>query len=125
MKTLLELIAQAKSQICECNRQSIQEAIGCCALIIDVREPDEFSQAAIETAINIPRGILEFTILQHPEVINRLDPKDPGCTPIFLYCKSGGRSALAAQSLKMMGFNNVSSLSCGFDGWCTNVREAI
>lgn len=78
-------------------------------LIIDVREAEELqSGGKVENAINIPRGLLEFKL--RPS--ENLD-KD---TPILVYCAAGLRAALAGQTLKELGFNNVKNLG-GFDDW--------
>ncbi|HWF02727.1 MAG TPA: rhodanese-like domain-containing protein [Candidatus Angelobacter sp.] len=76
--------------------------------LIDVREPDEVSQGAIAGAEPLPRGVLEYKI----DTITT--DKDQ---PIVCYCGGGGRSALAAQSLKKMGYKNVMSLAGGYKGW--------
>jgi rhodanese-related sulfurtransferase len=76
--------------------------------LIDVREPDEVAQGAIAGAKTLPRGQLEHKI----DTITT--DKDQ---PIVCYCGGGGRSALAAQTLKRMGFKNVISLAGGYRGW--------
>jgi rhodanese-related sulfurtransferase len=76
--------------------------------LIDVREPDEVAAGAIEGAKPLPRGMLEYKI----DTITT-DKNEP----IVCYCGGGGRSALAAQSLKKMGYKNVMSLAGGYKGW--------
>jgi rhodanese-related sulfurtransferase len=76
--------------------------------LIDVREPDEVSAGAIAGSKPLPRGQLEYKIDSITADKNQ---------PIVCYCGGGGRSALAAQSLKKMGFKNVMSLSGGYKGW--------
>jgi adenylyltransferase/sulfurtransferase len=76
--------------------------------LIDVREPDEVAQGAIAGSVALPRGQLEYKI----DAITT-DTEQP----IVCYCGGGGRSALAAQSLKKMGFKNVMSLAGGYKGW--------
>jgi len=76
--------------------------------LIDVREPDEVAEGAISGAKPLPRGQLEYKI----DAITT-DKEQP----IVCYCGGGGRSALAAQSLKKMGFKNVMSLAGGYKGW--------
>lgn len=79
-------------------------------VLIDVREPAEFATGHLPGAINIPRGVLEFQIESHPALAG--PPR-----PIVLYCRSGGRAALAALSLSMLGFDDVRSLTGGIMGW--------
>jgi rhodanese-related sulfurtransferase len=77
-------------------------------IVIDVREREDHAKGAIPGAVNIPRGILEHSIDQ---VTTDKDKK------LVLYCGGGSRSALAAASLKKMGFKNVISLAGGYRGW--------
>ena len=76
--------------------------------LIDVREPDEVAEDAITGSKPLPRGQLEYKI----DTITTDKSQ-----PIVCYCGGGGRSALAAQSLKKMGFKNVMSLAGGYKGW--------
>ena len=76
--------------------------------VIDVREKDDQQKGMIPGAVGIPRGVLEL----HIDQVTTDKEK-----PIVLYCGGGSRSALAAQSLKKMGFRNVMSLIGGFKGW--------
>jgi rhodanese-related sulfurtransferase len=115
-KTLQQLVSESKNEIIEVDvnkvREVSQERLH---LIVDVREPGEFAQGYIEGAINVPRGVLEF----------RADPSYPGGIPslydksaeIFLYCRSGARSALAAKSLTTLGYKAVASMAGGFIAW--------
>lgn len=114
--TVAALIAEAKTEIEECDLLTVKEAIqNNSHLIIDVREPEEFSLGHIGNAINIPRGVLEFrTDTNYPGAIKSLSDKT---AKIVLYCRSGGRSALAAQSLSKMGYQSVVSMAGGFMAW--------
>jgi rhodanese-related sulfurtransferase len=76
--------------------------------LLDVREPDEVAQGAIAGSVALPRGQIEHKI----DTITT-DKEQP----IVCYCGGGGRSALAAQTLKRMGFKNVLSLAGGYRGW--------
>ena len=110
------MITRAKSEIEECDLSTMRDAIqNESNLIIDVREPEEFALGHIESAVNIPRGVLEFrTDADYPEAIESLFDKTAN---IILYCRSGGRSALAAQSLAKMGYKTVVSMTGGFIAW--------
>ena len=89
--------------------------------LVDVREPDEFSAGHIHGAVNYPRGVLEMRIHQHPSVGSNCDSmvalEQLAATPVYLICRSGARSALAADSLKNMGFTQVISVAGGFQAW--------
>ncbi|WP_444998300.1 rhodanese-like domain-containing protein [Aliikangiella sp. IMCC44359] len=117
MLTPIQLVNDAKASISECDNQTISDAIENKKLLIDVREPSEYANGFITNAINIPRGLIEFSIFDHPQIKPKLKPNDISSTPIYLYCKSGGRSALAAQSLQSLGFKNVYSLKGGIQSW--------
>ena len=81
--------------------------------LIDIRDGAELQKlGAIENSFHIPRGLLEFSI--HPESAyvqnNQMDLNKE----TVLFCAAGGRSALAAKTLKEMGFKNVSHVEGGF-----------
>lgn len=75
-------------------------------IIIDVRELHEYNDGHLAGAVHISRGLLEFEVDRHPMLCDRQQP-------ILLYCQSGGRSALAAKTLRLMGFENVFILRGG------------
>lgn len=91
------------------------------ALLIDVREPGEFGQGHIDSAVSMPRGVLEMKIHQHPAVQNYDSPQEAlqalADYDIYLICQAGGRSALATESLQRMGFENVYSVNGGMNAW--------
>lgn len=116
MLSPLDLVKKAKSEINECNNDQLCQAIDNKSLLIDVREPNEHAQGYIAHAINVPRGLIEFAIFDHPRLKPKIQENQEN-TPIYLYCKSGGRSALAAQSLQNLGFNKVYSLAGGIQAW--------
>ena len=76
-------------------------------VIIDVRENDEFAEGHISGARNVSRGVLERKIRN---VVSAL-------SAILLYCSCGNRSALAADNLQKMGYQNVYSLKGGLSAW--------
>ena len=85
------------------------------SVFIDIRDIRELErEGMIPNALHAPRGMLEFWV----------DPDSPYYKPIFgegkklvLYCASAWRSALAAQTLQMMGVPNVCHLEGGFSAW--------
>jgi rhodanese-related sulfurtransferase len=105
----LDLVAEAKSKITEIDLAAAQTAMPH-ALLLDVREPAEFDAGRLPGAINIPRGVLEFRIGDHPQMSHR-------DSDILIYCKTSGRAALAALNLQRMGYINVRSIQGGFDAW--------
>ena len=85
-------------------------------LIVDVREPYEFEAMRIKNSMLVPRGILESAAEwdfeeTEPELVRARDRE------VVVVCRSGNRSLLAANSLQVLGFNNVTSLATGLKGW--------
>lgn len=85
-------------------------------LVLDIREPHEFSRARISHSLNIPRGVLEAACDRgyeetEPILVNARQ------RPILVVCRSGNRSVLAADTMQQMGFQNVHSLKTGLKGW--------
>lgn len=88
------------------------------AVIIDIREKDEFSFGWIEGALNIPRGILETNLQKIPQVASAENPLVALFDyKIYLYCRSGARSVLSAESLQRLGYQNVYSMAGGIVAW--------
>lgn len=81
------------------------------AVIVDVRTPQEYAQGHIGGGINIPLGEIS-TFPQHVE-----DKK----TPVYVYCRSGARSASAAQALREMGYTHVTNAG-GIMSWKGSVE---
>lgn len=117
--TLTNLLKNVKQQIKEVTVTESEALISKGDLcLIDVREESEFANGIIQNAILIPRGMLEFKIESLDAISNKSDA-------ILLYCRSGNRSALAADSLQKLGYTNVSSMIGGYQAWqeefsCTN-----
>ena len=124
MKTSQQLVAEAKAAIKEVSIQDLADAMHKDAelVLVDVREPAEYSQQHIVGSVNYPRGVLEMNIHNHPKVAAA------GCEPqvalqqlaneaVYLICRSGARSALAAESLQRMGFAKVYSVAGGMQAW--------
>jgi rhodanese-related sulfurtransferase len=76
------------------------------AVLLDVREPQEFADGHVPGARNLPQA----------ELANRLSevPRD---RPLYLICQGGFRSLRAAQFLSQMGFKDVASVTGGTEGW--------
>ena len=88
------------------------------ALVIDIRECAERDVGYIVNSINIPRGVLEMKIDGHKDIASRFATLDELVEqPIYLVCRSGARSVLAALSLQQMGFKSVYSVLGGSMAW--------
>ena len=116
-KSFMDLIHEAKTRIKEIDVPAAAGAIASGSVsIVDVREPDEFRQGHLEGAFNIPRGVAEMGI---PQMIP--DPR----TRIICYCAGGNRSALVADNLKMMGYENIESMIGGFQAWARSGGKVV
>src|SRR6266508_4922605 len=78
------------------------------AVIVDVREKDEWDEEHIPNVTHLCRGTIELDIEEKVSDPNML---------IICHCGGGGRSALAAESLQRMGYKNVRSMAGGFKAW--------
>jgi len=108
--TAMDLVAAAKQQVKEVDPGSARAMLGQ-ALVLDVREPEEYAAGCLPGAVNIPRGVLEFRIDGHPVFQGRKDAE------ILVYCQTGGRSALATETLQKLGYGKPVSLAGGFNAW--------
>ena len=86
------------------------------AKLIDVREDNEWFTAHAAGAIHLGKGIIERDI----EVT--VPDKD---TEIILYCGGGYRSALAADALQEMGYENVYSMAGGWKAWQQSGSDVV
>ena len=85
--------------------------------LIDIRTESEYENGFIPGAFLVQRGVLESRMEKDAvwEAFNYKKPQKDDT--IILYCRSGSRSALAAQTLKMLAYTNVISLEGGWSGW--------
>lgn len=108
MASSRDLLSAAKSQIREVDTKQAEELIADGAMVLDVREADEYEQGALPGALHIPRGFLEF------QVEGRVIDHE---LPMVVYCAGGARSALAAKTLTDLGYSDVVSMVGGFNKW--------
>ncbi len=107
MTTFKEMIRRVRSEIREISPAEARERAGK-AVLVDVREADEWAQGHVPGAVFVPRGFLEL----------RIEEKVPDRSQeVVLYCAGGTRSALAARALQDLGYERVSSMSGGFGKW--------
>lgn len=121
-----QLVSQIRNEIQQCDCNVLHQGLEKGAIVIDIREEAEVILGMVPGAVHIPRGVLEMEITSHHKV---KDTKDPLTTlsnsQIYLYCRSGARSALAAKSLNEMGLDEVWSLSGGFNEWQAQARPIV
>ena len=109
-KSYQEMVAEAKSETEQMDIEAVRGSLdsGESVTVVDVREPDEWDEGHIPGAKPIPRGILEY------KAAEELPDKD---AHIVVHCAVGGRGALAAKSLKDMGYTNVANMDGGVNAW--------
>ena len=110
MKTAHDLVTEAKAATHEISVHDAAQAIREADVLLDVREADEFAAGHLPGAMHASRGLLEFKLSSNPDLSNRE-------LRVVLYCKTSGRAALAAQSMREMGYRHVSSIAGGYDAW--------
>ena len=109
MPTFREMLADAKAAVREVDPAEAEEELGRDkAVVLDVREPDEYEQGALPGAVHIPRGTLETA------VEGRIPDKS---SHVVIYCAGGIRSAFAAKTLQELGYSDVASVIGGFNRW--------
>jgi phage shock protein E len=105
------LVAEAKKNITEISPQDAGAKLKSGeAVIVDVREKDEWDEEHIPGAIHVSRGTIELDIEEKVP--------DPNAM-IICHCGGGGGSALAAETLQKMGYKNVRSMAGGLKAWKT------
>jgi len=110
IKTKQEIGAEAKSKAPHISSQQLSDYLSGdeSFTLLDVRTEAEYQAGHIKGAQWFARGRLEYYI---QDLI-----KDPD-TKIILYCRTGGRSALATLTLQDMGYTDVVDLNGGFKEW--------
>ena len=104
-----KLVTEAKKNISEISPQDAATKLETGdAVIIDVREKDEWDEEHIPGAVHMSRGTIELDVEEKVPDTNAM---------IICHCGGGGRSALAAESLQKMGYENVRSMAGGFKAW--------
>lgn len=103
-----QLTADAKNRIREVSPAQANEEQSQGAVLVDVRESEEFAQGHAKGAIHLSKGLVEL----------RIEEAVPDTsTPIVCYCGGGSRSALVADNLQKMGYTNVASMAGGIKAW--------
>jgi rhodanese-related sulfurtransferase len=115
-KTTAHLIAEAKARVETLSVAAVAAELGDGdVLLVDLREAEErAAHGGIPGAIHAPRGMIEFSA--DPTCAYFRPEFDPGRRTI-LYCASGGRSALAADMLRVLGYTRVAHLEGGLKSW--------
>src|ERR1700754_3906762 len=104
-----EVLRQIKSRIPEVDPADVRAQLGNGAVVVDVREPEEWGTGHIPGAKHVPKSYLE----------SRIEGAAPDRSQhLVLYCQSGNRSAWAARTLlDDLGYEHVESMTGGFTLW--------
>ncbi|WP_164017335.1 molybdopterin-synthase adenylyltransferase MoeB [Pyxidicoccus trucidator] len=107
--TFQELLAGVKQEIREVSVDEVKRLLDARAPVklVDVREADEYAGGRLPGALHIPRGYLEL----------RIEDRARRDEELVVYCAGGTRSALAAKTLKELGYTRVASLAGGYNRW--------
>src|ERR1044071_6683822 len=106
MNRFQKLVAEAKKNITEISPAEAQQQIEHGdAVLIDVREDEDWREDHAKGAKHLTRGTVELEIEEQVPDLK---------TPIICYCGGGSRSALVTESLQKMGYENVRSIAGGF-----------
>jgi phage shock protein E len=109
MNRFQRLVAEAKKNITEISPSDAQaQTESGAAVLIDVREDEDWREDHAKGAKHLARGSIELEIEEQVPDLK---------TPIICYCGGGSRSALVAESLQKMGYENVRSIAGGFRAW--------
>jgi len=107
----LRMVNQSKSRIRETDVPTVAARLkqgDASFVLVDVREDEEWAEGRIKGAVHIGKGVIER------DVETMIPDKD---REIILYCGGGFRSALAADVLQQMGYQNVLSMDGGWRVW--------
>jgi rhodanese-related sulfurtransferase len=116
----MQRVSEAKQRVENLSVEEAAREVERGALLVDLRESEERREhGAIPGAVHMPRGMLEFyadsTLPYHRPELERE-------RRIVLHCASGGRSALAADLLRDMGYTNVAHMDGGMKAWVATGR---
>ena len=119
MKRFTDLVTETLANITEEFPWDIEEKMNDSEqqpLILDIREADEFSAMHIQDSLHVPRGILESACeYGYEETVREL--VEARERAVIVACRSGNRSALAASTMQLLGYQQVSSMKTGLRGW--------
>lgn len=116
IKSAKDLVAAANAAVATASVDEAAQLAGKDGVVfLDVREPNEWQAGHVPGAAHVPRGLLEFKA--DPGLPAAHDKALDPAKKIVVYCASGGRSALAAKTLKDMGYPDVVNMLGGFGAW--------
>lgn len=113
--TAANLVADALRRLVSLTPQEVSDELAEGALLVDIREEDELHVGGwVRESVWAPRGMLEFWA--DPSDTRHRVEFDPD-RRLILYCSTGERSALAAATLRSLGYRDVCLLEGGIEAW--------
>ena len=114
-KVVGDLVAEAQSKIHTVDMDGYKKVVANPngALIIDVREANEYAAGHVPGAINLPRGMLEWSIWKQVGYPDNTEMD----RQIYVQCLTGGRASLAAKRLQDLGFTHVTAALVDLRDW--------
>ena len=107
-KSGADLVGEAKARIREVTvAESMVLLAASAAVFFDCREPNEYNLGHVPGAVFLPRGNLE----------TKVEAMIPREAKVIIYCATGNRSALAADTMQQMGYADVASMRGGWRDW--------
>ena len=118
--TVKEMIRSAKKNLIELSPKQVEDNLDSQYInIVDLRDTSELIEnGVIPGSYHASRGHLEFFADPDCEYYKDFFNKEKS---IILYCHSGARSALAAKTLQLMGYDKISHMKGGFKSWMKEV----
>jgi len=121
LKAVEQMVAEARERTQDLSTEEVATEIESGdALLVDLREDDErLLEGTIPNSMHVPRGMIEFSAdPTSPLHREEFDPE----RRVIVYCSSGSRSALAADTLQGMGYEDVAHLEGGMMAWKEDKR---
>ena len=112
-KSGTDLVDEAKSRVKQVTAAEAMRDADEDTVFFDCREANEWNLGHIPNAVFIPRGTME----------TKVEAAIPRDRKVIIYCATGNRSALAADTMQQMGYTNVASMADGFRGWVESGGE--
>ena len=113
--TAIQLVSEARAAVEQVSpKDTATEKASGAAVLVDVREPEEWQHGHIDGSVPAPRGLLEF--FADPTSPRHKSDLDPD-RRVVVVCASGARASLAARTLQTLGYENVAVLEGGLNAW--------
>jgi rhodanese-related sulfurtransferase len=117
---LQQMVQELSATVPTVSPEQVRELLdqGAVGMVVDVREPDEFSGGHVPGAVNIPRGVLELKAdPAAPMADTQLVDKQEEQVVVYCFRAPGFRSLSAADTLRRMGYRNAVAMTAGSNGW--------